>query len=151
MLVSEVMSRPVFSVAPETSIREAATLLRQRCIGTLPVLEKSRLVGMVTGWDMVISALPLPGNAGDRPVRDVMSPDLVVFSKNRPINEAAALMGDAQIERLLIVDRKGALVGLLSIGDIAVNVSEVLAGQALGEICENRRAGERGRRIKPKE
>lgn len=149
--VDAIMSRPVVTVAPSTTLREAATLMRRNDIGALPVVEHARPVGVVTDRDMVVAALAFSGNAGARPVVDAMSQGAVRCTRTHTIAQAAALMGDAQVERLLIVDGEDRLVGMLSVGDIAVNASEVLAGQAIGEICEDRSTRGPGHRIRPVE
>lgn len=138
MQVREVMSQPVVSVELRTTVRKAAALLRRHDIGALPVLKDDRPVGIVTDRDIVIGLMPEPDDAGEQPVSAAMSSNPVSFFEDRTVAEAAALMGDQQIGRLLVVDRSNRLVGMLSISDIAVNVSEELAGQALGEICEER-------------
>lgn len=151
MKVGAVMSCPPVTVAPNTPLRAAATLMRQNDVGALPVLEHRQLVGIVTDRDMVVSVLSTRANAGDQPVSRAMSPAPVTCRDTESIAQAAAIMGDAQVERLLVLDARDRLVGVLTVGDIAVNASEVLAGQAIGEICEDRRPGARGHQIKPRE
>jgi CBS domain-containing protein len=74
----------------------------------------------------------------DTAVAEIMSRDLITCSAEGDVAEAAALMGERQVRRLLVIDRAGAAVGILSLGDIAEHASEELAGQALGEISEAR-------------
>ncbi|MEQ9257646.1 MAG: CBS domain-containing protein [Roseovarius sp.] len=149
MQVSQIMSRAVVSIAPDATVREAAEVLRRHDIGVLPVVEKDRAVGIVTDRDIVLNILPDATQAIDRPVHEAMSPRPVCCRKDQSVADAAALMGDEQIERLLVVDGQGRLVGVLSVGDIAVNASEELAGQAVGEICEDRNTGAPGHKIRP--
>lgn len=151
MQVDAIMSRPVFGVEPSSTIREAAALMRRHDVGALAVIDRGRPVGMVTDRDMVVAALADAGDAGARSVAEAMSPGPFACHDDQSIAEAAALMGDMQIERLLVLDRNGRLVGIVSVGDIAVKASEVLAGQAIGEICEDRRTGRRGPGISPRE
>ena len=138
MLISAVMSRPVISVAPATSVRQAAMLMKHHAIGALPVTTGRRIVGIVTDRDIVTRILTKRSWTGDHPVADAMSPDPFTCLADQTVAEAAVLMGDAQIRRVPLVARSGDLVGILSIGDIAENVSEDLAGEALGEISEER-------------
>ena len=63
---------------------------------------------------------------------------MITCFADQDVAEAAALMGEERIRRLLVIDRSGVPVGILSLGDIAEHVSEELAGQALGEISEAR-------------
>ncbi|WP_176827971.1 CBS domain-containing protein [Ruegeria marina] len=145
------MSSPLITVTPETPIRQAAAIMRENDIGVLPVLDQMQAVGIVTDRDMVICILAGQGNAGDRPVSEAMSSDPISCRESQSIAEAAAMMGDAQVERLLVVDQQARLVGVITVGDIAVNASEILAGQVVGEICEDRGTGERGHGIKLRE
>jgi IMP dehydrogenase len=138
MHVSKIMSRRVICVAPDTTVHDAAEKMRQHDIGALAVLDGSTPVGIVTDRDMVLRGLAGRGASLDMPVSAVMSPDPASCFADQDVAEAAALMGDLQIRRLLVRDRSGDLVGILSLGDIAEEASEELAGQALGEIAETR-------------
>jgi CBS domain-containing protein len=141
------MSSPVISVEQDTTVREAATLLRSHDIGALAVADQGQIIGVVTDRDMVFAVLTKPRNSSDLPVSEAMSAAPVTCIDSQSVAYAAALMGDAQVARLFIVDRLDRLVGVLTVGDIAVNASEVLAGEAVGEICEDRSVDVRARRI----
>jgi len=140
MLVRKVMSSPVISATPETTIRDAAEWMRENCVGTLPVLQDGRPIGIVTDRDIVIRALAAQGTALslDTSVTGIMARNVITCTVDHDVAEAAALMGEERIRRVLVLDRSGAVVGILSVGDIAEHVSEELAGQALGEISEAR-------------
>ena len=140
MLVRQVMSSPVINATTTTTIRDAAELMRTHGVGTLPVLDARRPVGIVTDRDIVARALAAPGCAlgPDTAITDIMSRQVITCYADQEIAEAAAVMGECRIRRLLVIDRAGAPVGILSLGDIAEHVSEDLAGQALGEISEAR-------------
>ncbi|MEI4196848.1 CBS domain-containing protein [Roseovarius sp. E0-M6] len=140
MKISEIMTRAVIRATPGTTIREAAEKMRSYGIGTLPILEGRRRLGIVTDRDIVIRLLADHGPVAKMPVIEAMSPKPACCFPDQDVAEAAALMGDLQIMRLLVVDRNDDLVGILSVGDIAENASEELAGQALGEISEKRRS-----------
>lgn len=136
MRVGKVMSSPVVATTPSASISEAAAQMRRHDVGALVVVAQGELPGIVTDRDIVRRLLAR--SALDAPVAAAMTHRAVTCSEDQDVAEAAALMGDAQIRRLPVVDRSGRVVGMLSLGDIAENVSEGLAGQALGEICETR-------------
>ena len=138
MKVSEIMSRPVIRATPETTVREAAENMRSHGIGSLPILRGRERLGIVTDRDIVIRLLAEYEAVAQIPVIETMSPEPACCHADQDVAEAAALMGDLQIMRLLVVDRSDDLVGILSVGDIAENASEELAGQALGEIAEKR-------------
>jgi CBS domain-containing protein len=140
MLVRKVMSSPVVSVTASATILEAAQRMHAHDVGALPVFEDDRPIGLLTDRDIVMRALAaaeiIPGL--EAVVEDIMSPDILACFEDQDVTEAAMLMGDRQIRRLLVIDRSGVPVGILSVGDIAENVSEELAGQVLGEISEER-------------
>lgn len=140
MLVSKVMSSPVISATVATTIRDAARLMRRHGVGALPVFRDDKPVGIVTDRDIVMRTLAARGFARgpDTSVADIMARDVITCFADQDIAEAAALMGEKQVRRLLVIDRAGAPVGILSLGDIAEHASEELAGQTLGEISEVR-------------
>ncbi len=138
MKVKTVMSRPVVAVTSKDSIRTAATLLRKHNVGALPVLDGTRSIGIVTDRDLVIRVFTELFDPGALTVGDVMSPNPVTCHEDQTVDEAAAIMGEHQIRRLPVVDLFQNLIGMISVGDIAENVSEELAGQTLGEIAEKR-------------
>lgn len=132
------MSHPVVSVASEERITAAAELMKRNCIGALPILDQGQPVGIVTDRDIVIRFVAGRDHAVSRPVSDIMSRDPLSCLADQSVAEAAAIMGDEQVRRLLVLDDQGQLVGLITVGDIARDVSEEIAGQALGEIVEVR-------------
>lgn len=138
MLVSQIMQTRVTSIGPDTSICAAAALMADRDIGALPVCEEGRPVGILTDRDLVIRLLSSLGRVSDRAVRTVMTCPVVTCRADQDVLYAARLMGARQIRRLIVCDSSGLLVGLVSLGDIARDASEELAGQGLGEIVECR-------------
>ena len=134
------MSSPVVSVTASATILEAAQRMRAHDIGALLVFDDNRPIGFLTDRDIIMRALAaaeiIPGL--ESVVKDIMSPDILACFEDQDVTAAAALMGDRQVRRLLVIDRSGVPVGILSLGDIAEHVSEELAGQVLGEISEER-------------
>lgn len=139
MHIRTIMSEPVISIAAKDTIAKAAELMRRHAIGILPVLDGWRPVGIVTDRDIVVQAINDRHDARNRPVSDVMSTDPVSCQSDQTVTEAAAIMGDEQVRRVLVLDKLNRLVGVLSVGDIARDASEELAGQVLGEITELRK------------
>lgn len=138
MLIRNLMTSPAITADPNTSVRDLAISMKTHDIGVIPIVSEKGLVGIVTDRDLVLRLLTQPGAIGDVRVSQVMSTDLVTCFADQDETEAAAIMGDNQVRRLLVQDRTGKLLGVLSVGDIAENLSEELAGQALGEIVEQR-------------
>ena len=138
MQIHKFMTTPVITGTGDMSIRETATLMRDHNIGLLPILCDGSPVGVLTDRDIVTRVLPIALDAGDVTASQAMSDHPMTCRADQDVTEAATIMGDHQLRRLLVVDHADQLVGILSLGDIAENVSEELAGQALGEIVEAR-------------
>lgn len=147
MDVSAAMSQETLSLVPWASVRDAATIMRNRDVAALPVLDTAGPVGLVTDRDLVLRLLPRDGDVGSLPVSVAMTSDPVSCFADEDVAQAAAIMGEAQVRHLLVLDRAGGLAGVLSVDDIAENASEELAGQALGEIVEKRASTARRRRF----
>ncbi len=138
MFVRTIMQSKVSFVRPNTSVRAAAALMLDRDIGMLPVCENGKPVGVVTDRDLAIRLLSEVGQSGDQPVSAVMTPHVHFCRGNEDVVTIARMMGNNQVRRLLVCDADGTLTGVVSLGDIARDASEELAGQALGEIVESR-------------
>ncbi|MBJ3762534.1 CBS domain-containing protein [Maribius pontilimi] len=149
--VRKVMSSPIISAAPDTTVRKASALMQEFAVGAIVVTERNRPVGIATDRDIIVRVIARGKDAGQAPLRDAMSPNPISCFADQDVSDAAAMMGNRQIKRVLVVDRSDRLVGLLSLGDIAENVSEVLAGQALGEISEARAPCRRSFPVRPPE
>lgn len=134
--VERVMSRPVSTISPKTSVRAAAAMMKEHGLGFLPVCVDGRPVGLVTDRDIVARWVPLV--VYDASVDSIMTPNVITCLASQSVREAAHIMGDRQIRRLVVLDDTGAVCGVLTLGDIANDVSEELAGQTLGEIVELR-------------
>lgn len=138
MQVQEIMTREVRTVAPSDSIQKAAQIMKTVDCGSVPVTEGSRVVGILTDRDIVVTAVA-SGEDAHCPVQQCMSDTVVTIEADRDAQAAADLMADHQIRRLPVV-QQGKLVGILAIADLArqhIFVSE--SGQALSEISEPNR------------
>jgi CBS domain-containing protein len=134
MKVREAMTRDVRLVKPDQPISEAAKLMADLDIGALPVEESDRLVGMITDRDIAVRAVAL-GHGPDTPVRDVMSHDIKYCYEDQSIDEVTQNMGELRIRRLPVLTREKRLIGILSLGDLAIDEgARDEAGEALGGI-----------------
>jgi IMP dehydrogenase len=138
MRVEAIMQWAVCAVGPGTSVRAAAALMRERDVGLLPVVEAGRPIGVVTDRDLALGLLPEALWAAERPVAGLMSRVVWTCRADETALDIARRMGERQVRRLAVVDAAGRLTGIVSLGDIARDASETLAGQALGEIVERR-------------
>lgn len=119
MKIQEMMTRDVRIANPEHTLREAARIMAEIDAGALPVGENDRLVGMLTDRDIVVRAVA-EGKGPDTRVRDVMSSDICYCFADQELEEVAANMADVKVRRLPVVNREKRLVGIVSLGDIAL-------------------------------
>lgn len=138
MKITDVMSQPAITVPASASIVTAATTMRDQCVGFLIVTDEDGLAGVVTDRDIVVRFVSIGGRASNVRVADVMSRNVLKCCWMQTIEDAAAMMGDHQVRRLPVFDDAGALIGVLSLDNIARDYSEILAGETLGEIVEER-------------
>jgi CBS domain-containing protein len=137
MLVKDVMTRGAECVSPTTTLADAATRMKELDVGPLPVCENDRLVGIITDRDITVRATAeaFPPRLGQ--VRDVMTPDVVYCFEDQDVQEAAGLMQQHQIRRLVVLNRDKRLVGIVSLGDLAVETGDdQLAGRTLEQVSE---------------
>jgi CBS domain-containing protein len=137
MNVSEIMTTDFEMIDGTGSLIEAAEKMKLLNVGFLPVREGTRLAGLVTDRDIVIRGLAEGLDPGSTQVKDIISSGVVYCYDDDSVEEAARLMEDNQIRRLIVVNHDQTPVGILSIGDIAVKSGqEELAGEILERISE---------------
>jgi CBS domain-containing protein len=122
--LSEVMNTDVQTISPDATIEEAAQEMRDGDFGLVPVVEDEELIGVITDRDIAIRAVA-EGRDPSILVREVMSEGVVWASEDDSIEDAARIMSDHQIRRLPIVDADQHLVGIVSLGDFAVDSSDI--------------------------
>lgn len=137
MNVSEIMTTNFEMIDATCSLTEAAEKMKSLNVGFLPVKEGTRLAGLLTDRDIVVRGLAEGLDPGSAQVKDILSSGVVYCYDDDSVEDAARLMEDNQIRRLLVVDHDRTPVGILSIGDIAVKAGqEELAGEILERISE---------------
>ncbi|MDQ3025465.1 MAG: CBS domain-containing protein [Pseudomonadota bacterium] len=132
MKISDVMTPNPKTVKASDSIQTVANIMREEDAGAVPVVEGGRVIGMVTDRDIVVRAVA----DGDftAKVSDVISDDVITASPDMTTSEAAALMGEHQVRRLPVLDADDRLVGIVSLGDLAVKENR---DSRMGETLEN--------------
>ena len=136
MQIKDVMTADVSFVNPDTSILEIARKMRDHDIGSTPVVENDRLVGMVTDRDVVVRLVAEGGDVRVKTARDAMSPRVLYCFGDETVEAVLENMGDQQIRRLPVVDRDKRLIGVVSLGDLALSGKRRAAGEALQEISQ---------------
>ena len=119
MNVNSCMSTDVRVASPSESIREAARLMKEIDAGILPVGENDRIVGMITDRDIAVRAVAA-GMGPDATVRDVMSQEVLYCYDDEGLDDVARQMRELQIRRMPVLNREKRLVGIISLGDLAL-------------------------------
>jgi len=106
-------------------------------VGTLPVCDGDRLVGMLTDRDIVVRIIADQRDLKQSTVIDAMTPGVIYCFEDEDVQEAAMLRGDKQIRRLPVLNRDKRLVGIVSLGDLAVQTKNTqLSGEVLEYVSE---------------
>jgi CBS domain-containing protein len=135
--VHEVMTDRPRVVTPDTTVSEAAQLMKNDDIGSLPILDGEQLAGMVTDRDIVIRAIADGKDPRGMPVREVASRELITVNADQELSSALQLMASQQVRRLPVVDDDGRLVGILAQADVAVEAKERDVGEMVEEISKS--------------
>jgi CBS domain-containing protein len=134
MTVRDVMTEEVMCAAPDTTLEEIATMMKTVDTGAIPVTEEDELIGIITDRDIVMRCVAEGHDASEMTAEEVVGEEVETIDPEADIEEARELMARKQIRRLPVVD-KGELVGMLSIGDIAVKQgNEEQTGETLKEV-----------------
>jgi CBS-domain-containing membrane protein len=134
MLVKEVMSERVVRVSPDSNVKDIAIAMRDGDLGSIPVSEDDKLIGMVTDRDIVIRGLTGTMETRQLTARDVMSPSIKYCFEDQPLEEVLSNMADQRIRRLPVVSREKRLVGIVSLADLAKEGTLRETGAALEQI-----------------
>lgn len=135
MIISEVMTREVRVASPDDTLQCAARVMEEEDFGSLPIAENDRLVGMLTDRDITIRAVARGLPPQDSKVREVMSTEVRYVYEDESIRDVAQVMGDLHVRRLPVLSRDKRLVGIVSLGDLAL-AKPTSAGDALQSIAE---------------
>ena len=117
MKIAKIMSRDVQFIKPDTTLRDAASLMKKIDVGCLPVAEHDKLVGMITDRDLAIRGMA-EGKGPDAKVRDAMSHEIKYCFEDEDVAKVADDMAELQIRRLPVMTREKRLVGIVSLADL---------------------------------
>jgi CBS domain-containing protein len=121
MKAKDIMTRKPKSVTPETSVREAARLMKEEDVGVLPVVDRDgsdHLVGIVTDRDIAIRHVAEGHDSSSCPVREAMTSSVRTVREDDEVDAVMDLMGREQVRRIPVVDERGGLVGIVAQADI---------------------------------
>jgi CBS domain-containing protein len=117
--ISEIMTRDVAVISPDSNVQQAAQMMRDLNVGALPVCDGKRLLGMITDRDITIRAVAEGMAASDCKVSDAMTKEALWCFEDQTVGEVLQQMGDQQIRRIPVMNRNMELAGVVSLGDLA--------------------------------
>jgi CBS domain-containing protein len=135
MRISDVMTRTVRTTSSDASIQEAARLMAELDAGILPVGEGDKLVGMLTDRDIAVRAVA-HGKGPEAKVREAMTPEVKYCFEDEEVGDVARNMAEIKVQRLPVMDRGKRLVGIVSLGDIAIQGDSSVVDTAVTGIKE---------------
>ena len=142
MRVREVMTPNPSSVRPNDTIQTAAQEMKLHNVGVLPVCEGNVLFGIITDRDIAVECVATGNNASQCLVKDYMTADPICIGPDADTDEALEIMGREQVRRLCVME-DGGLVGIISLGDLAVNALDAqMLARTLARISQPVRSGE---------
>jgi len=136
MKLREIMTSNVEVIHPNDTLQTAASKMHDRDIGFLPVCDGDRLIGVLTDRDLITRALAEGMESKAMLGRDLVTSPAIYCFDDQSVDEAAKLMHDNQIRRLVILSRDKRMVGVVSLGDLAMSADDKLSGDVLQSVSE---------------
>jgi CBS domain-containing protein len=137
MLLKEIMTHNVEVVSPGDTLEQAARKMEELNVGPMPVCEGNRVVGLLTDRDITVRAVAAGCDPKATLVAAVMTQDIISCYEDQDVEDAARLMKEKQIRRLLVMSRGNDLVGIVSLGDLATEAGDLRQpGEVLQKVSE---------------
>ena len=133
--IQEAMTPNPTTVEPTTTVQEAAKSMKSEDIGSLPIVDGDKLVGVITDRDLAIRVVA-EGRGTDTTVGEIASKDVVTVDPQQSIDDATRLMAEHQVRRLPVVEEDGRLVGILAQADVAQTGHDALTGETVQQISQ---------------
>jgi CBS domain-containing protein len=134
MQVKEIMTPDVEFVTTDTTLEKTAERMRDLNVGELPVVLGEEAVGVITDRDIVVRAVAHGLVPQAAKVTEAMTEGVVACSQEDDIEKAAEIMANRKIRRLLVMDAGGKMSGVVSLGDVALNLDKSKVGGVLAQI-----------------
>ncbi|MGI6668258.1 MAG: CBS domain-containing protein [Acetivibrionales bacterium] len=136
MKVRDIMTKNVAQIRPDASVYDAAMLMQQNNVGSIPVCDNSGVVGIVTDRDIVVRNVVTGSDPKSTPVSNIMTTNVTTVTPDTEIDRIGDIMAFKQVRRIPVVENN-ALVGIVALGDLAADKRfDVEASQALTEISK---------------
>jgi CBS domain-containing protein len=124
MKLKDIMAQNVETVGPDITLKECAEKMKRRNVGVLPVVEGKKPIGVITDRDITLRAVAEGADVNKTKAREVMTREPYFVYEDQTINEACELMEKNKIRRLIVLNREGALAGVLTLNDVTVKAKE---------------------------
>lgn len=127
MKAQDIMSKDPICVTPDTSLTDAARLMKDENIGVVPVVDSEtsrRLVGILTDRDIAVRAVAEGRDGTTTSVGHIMTADVRTSTASDSVNDVMELMGREQVRRIPVVDDRGTLVGIIAQADIVLEAKD---------------------------
>jgi CBS domain-containing protein len=135
--IKDVMTPQAEVISPDATTEDAAALMKTLDIGVLPVCDEEGLVGILTDRDLVVRVLAATRDPKAVLVGEVMTPSVVYCFEDDDVEHAATVMAGQQVRRLPVLDKNRKLVGIVSMGDLAVQTQDhQLTGKVLEDVSQ---------------
>src|SRR4029079_1105377 len=135
--IKDVMTPQAEVLSPDATTEEAAAAMKTLDIGVLPVCDEEGLVAIFTDRGLVVRVLAATRDPKAMLVGEAMTPSVVYCFEDDEVEHAAAMMAGQQIRRLPVLDKNRKLVGIVSVGDIAVQSQDhQMTGKVLEDVSQ---------------
>ena len=141
--ICDAMTSSVELTTPDATLQDVASRMRDCGVGILPVGENDQLVGVITDRDLAVRAVARGLDPKNARVREAMTPQVLYCFEDQPISEAAQRMEEKAVRRLIVLNRRKRMVGMISLDDLArLPGNERRVGQVLERVAEPRPPGD---------
>ncbi len=136
MQVQDIMTSGLEACESTDSLLTASKKMKELNVGVVPVMENGTIVGMLTDRDIIVRAIALDRSPSQTRIKEAMTRNIVSCKADDSIEQAARIMEEYKVRRLIVQDTNGRATGVVSLGDLAVYAGEGLSGEALREVSE---------------
>jgi CBS domain-containing protein len=134
-LIKDIMSKDVAVVAPDTALDEVAKTMQKRDCGCVLVAKNDSIVGMITDRDLALRCVAESHHPAETTAEQVMTPEILYCHDTDAADAVTKNMGENKVRRLAVLDANKRLVGIVTLGDLAMHSNHQLCGETLGDIC----------------
>jgi len=137
--IRDIMTANPETVSEKDSVRDAARIMKKRDTGVVPVVDGKKIIGLITDRDIVVRLIAEGKDASNAKVSEAMSKNIRSVKEDASVDEVLRVMKSAEVRRVPVVNKNDEIVGIVSIGDLAVETNQDnKVGKAIEDISEAR-------------